>query len=395
MGDTCQPDATYNPISGGCDAPQPPQEDPCLPTTGNKIGHRHKLGEIVLGTVGYSPPPSSVCSGSCQYSDPEMDGKPYRFVSGDPSGAWATYSYFGDGVTCAAGETPVDAPSENKPEAQKTSECTNKVCLVTDSNGSCQQYTYSCTATETYTDPGKLDCDFGSVDGKAVCVPNSPAPKMTEKEVTTDIEVKENSDGSKDTKTTTTTNTTNCIGSGSCTTTTTTTVSNSKTNPDGSDGGTSSSCTGSDCYDSDGKTQQDREEEEGAETKVTGESCDVPVACQGDAIQCAILRQQKEEVCATQKAMDWEGNKQQVTDAVQGEQYQVKEEVIEAPSFIASGTRFLTSSCPAPRRVSLLAGANVEMDFAPFCSFAEGIAPVIVSCALLFAALYVGRGVGG
>uniref|UniRef100_A0A6H1Z6V7 TspB protein n=1 Tax=viral metagenome TaxID=1070528 RepID=A0A6H1Z6V7_9ZZZZ len=391
-GTTCPPGTENSPETGEC---LPPDEDPCLPTTGNKIGHRHKLGEIALGTIATTPPPPSVCTGNCRYSDPEMDGKPYRFVSGDPSGAWANFSYFGDGVSCQAGETEADAPSDKKPVADKTNECTNKVCLTVDESGNCQQYTYSCTATEKYTDPGNMDCDFGEFNGQSTCVPNSPSPKMTEKTTQTDVEVKENSDGSKDTKTTTTTTTTNCSGVGSCDKSTTTNVSNNKTNPDGSDGGTTESCTGDNCKDADGKTQEEREEEEENKPSVSGENCDVPVACEGDVIQCAILRQQKAEVCATEEAMDWEGNKQQVTDAVQGEQYQVKEELIEAPSFISSGTRFLSSGCPSPRRVNLLMGGSVEMDFAPFCSFAEGLAPVIVSCALLFAALYVGRGVGG
>jgi hypothetical protein len=392
-GTSCQSGSTFNSATGNCDAPQ---EDPCLPTTGNRIPHLHKHGDIVLGVILSTPPPSTIChSDSCLYSDPEADGEPFRFESGDPAGAFGRFNYFGDGQSCVGGEPQSQQPGDSKPQAEKENECTNKVCLATASDGSCQQYTYSCTATEKYTDPGKMDCDFGSVNGQATCVPNSPAPKMTEKTTQTDVEVKENSDGSKDTKTTTTTTTTNCSGVGSCSTTTTTNVSNNKTNSDGSDGGTSESCTGDNCKDSDGKTQQDREEEEEDKPSVSGESCDVPVACEGDAIQCAILRQQKEEVCATEKAMDWEGNKQEVTDALQGEQYQVKEESIEAPSFITSGTRFLSSGCPAPRSVNLLMGGSVQMDFAPFCSFAEGLAPVIVSCALLFAALYVGRGVGG
>ena len=69
-------------------------------------------------------------------------------------------------------------------------------------------------------------------------------------------------DGSKDTTTTTTTTTTNCSGVNSCSSSTTTSTTNNHTNPDGSAGGQSSTCKGSDCPDGNGQTQQDREEEQ-------------------------------------------------------------------------------------------------------------------------------------
>ena len=400
FGDSCPALHVFNPETGVCDAPE---EDVCLPTTGNKVGHRHKLGEIALGTIGTTPPPPTICHSSCRYSDPEMDGKPYRFVSNSPTGAWATFSYFGDGVSCEAGEVESDPPSDNKPVSDKENKCTNKVCLTADADGNCQQYTYSCTATEKYTDPGAMDCDFGTFNGEAVCVPNSPAPKMTEKEVKTEVTEKTNSDGSKETTTTTTTTTTNCTGVGSCSTTTTTNVTNGKTNADGTPGGETSTCTGPDCKAGDGKSQNDQKEEEKSESKVSGDSsCEAPPVCTGDAIQCSILRQNHQQRCADQK---WqEIDEQKLMDGVSGEmagsEYQPFGEQ-ERGAFDLIGmidtSSTIGGSCPAiPPITFTIQGVTSSVDFgiamAEICKYASWFSFLLVAFAMRHAAEIVAGG---
>lgn len=399
-GTACDEGQDYNSETGECTAPE---EDPCLPTTGNKISHRHKLGEIILGTIPYTPPPPSVCSGSCVYSDPELDGKPYRFVSNSPTGAWANYSYFGDGKTCESGETEVDAPSENKPVADKENKCTNKVCLTVDDAGNCQTYTYSCTATETYTDPGNMDCDFGEVDGKAQCVPNSPAPKLTETEVKTDVKETTNPDGSKETETTTTTNKTICSGVDSCKTTTTTNVSNNKTNADGTDGGSSSTCTGSDCKAGDGKSQEDEQEEEESESRVTGgNNCDAPPVCTGDAIQCAILAQTHKQRCADQEFQEVDGEKlaAEVGAGFEGSEFKPFGEG-ERGNFDLTGmidtSSTIGGSCPVlPPITFTIQGVTKSVDFgtvmAELCKYASWFSYLMVAFAMRRAAEIVAGG---
>ncbi len=400
-GDACPAGSEYNPKTGECSAPE---EDPCLSTTGNKITHRHKLGEILLGTIATSPPPPSVCQSSCRYSDPEMDGKAYRFVSGDPSGAWANFSYFGDGVTCENGETESDPPSDKKPVSDKENKCTNKVCLTVDEHGNCQQYTYSCTATEKYTDPGSMDCDYGSVNGEAVCVPNSPVPKMTEKDVKTDVKETINPDGSKNTETTTTTTTTNCTGVGACSTSTTTNVSNNKTNADGSDGGSSSSCTGSDCKDGDGKSQNDqKKEEEESQSKVTGgDKCDSPPACTGDAVQCAILRQTYTQRCADEKFQEVDGEKlgQEVEAGFEGSEFKPFGEG-ERGSFdltnMIDTSSTVSGSCPViPPITFTIHGKTETVQFgtvmAEVCKYASWFSFLMVAFAMRRAAEIVAGG---
>lgn len=400
-GSTCPLGSTLNPSTGLCDVPQ---DSPCLATTGEKITHRHKLGEILLGTIATSPPPPSVCQASCRYSDPEMDGKAYRFVSGDPSGAWANFSYFGDGVTCENGETESDPPSDKKPVSDKENKCTNKVCLTVDEHGNCQQYTYSCTATEKYTDPGSMDCDYGSVNGEAVCVPNSPVPKMTEKDVKTDVKETINPDGSKNTETTTTTTTTNCTGVGACSTSTTTNVSNNKTNADGSDGGSSSSCTGSDCKDGDGKSQNDqKKEEEESQSKVTGgDKCDSPPACTGDAVQCAILRQTYTQRCADEKFQEVDGEKlgQEVEAGFEGSEFKPFGEG-ERGSFdltnMIDTSSTVSGSCPViPPITFTIHGKTQTVQFgtvmAEICKYASWFSFLMVAFAMRRAAEIVAGG---
>lgn len=400
-GTSCPPGTTgYDSTTGEC---RPVEENKCLATTGNKITHRHKLGEILLGTISTTPPPASLCHSSCRYSDPELDGKPYRFVNGEPGGAWANFSYFGDGVSCEAGEKEADPPSDNKPVADKENKCTNKVCLTADADGNCQQYTYSCTATEKYTDPGAMDCDFGTFNGEAVCVPNSPAPKMTEKEVKTEVTEKTNSDGSKETTTTTTTTTTNCTGVGSCSTTTTTNVTNGKTNADGSPGGETSTCSGPDCKAGDGKSQNDQKEEEKSESKVSGDSsCEAPPVCTGDAIQCSILRQNHQQRCADQK---WqEIDEQKLMDGVSGEmagsEYQPFGEQ-ERGAFDFTGmidtSSTIGGSCPAiPPITFTIRGVTSSVDFgiamAEICKYASWFSFLLVAFAMRRAAEIVAGG---
>ena len=397
-GDSCPSNTEYNSETGEC---TPPEEDKCLPTRGDPTFHRHKLGDILLGTISTTPPPSSVCHADCRYSDPELEGKPYRFVSGDPAGAWATFRYFGDGVTCTDGDRDIDAPSDTRPSTDKEEKCTNKVCLTADESGNCQQYTYSCTATEKHTDPGEMDCDFGEFNGKSVCVPNSPPPKMTEKEVKSDVEVTENSDGSKDTKTTTTTTTTNCTGVGACSTTTTTSVTHNHTNADGTPGAETSTCTGPDCKDSKGKSQNDKkDEEEENKSKVTGDgACDASLSCEADAVQCAILKQQKELRCHAEEQADFEEQQSAIEGAVQGDQFELSEggSPIDVPSFINEGTRFLPSSCPAAESFSLRSqgGRTFQISYEPLCRAASDLSGLFVAVATVLAALYVGRSVGG
>ena len=359
----------------------------------------HRMGDFTgAGVVGgYSAPPGVVCDGGCQYASNQQPAKgAYRFVNGDPAGVYGSYGYMGNGVSCTGGEATRSQPVNGTPTADKSSECTNK---VTDAEGRQQ---YSCTATDSYTDMGNMNCGQFEAGGAYRCEAKTPSPKQTTK--TTDVEVTEktNSDGSKDTTTTTTTETTNCSGVNSCSTSTTTSTTNNHTKSDGTPGGESTSCTGSACPDSDGKTQEQREEEEKEEqpeSAVTGgQTCEAAPTCEGDAVQCAILKQQYEARCDYEEAMDYDKNKGDIESMFQGEAFELKEDEVNAPSFINSATRFLpANSCPPPETMNFTSngGSTKEFKYEPLCRIATDFSWLILAFVSLWAAVYVGRSVGG
>jgi hypothetical protein len=392
-GDSCPAGTEYDSATGSCVQPEP---DQCESTAGNNVDHMHRMGDFTgAGVVGgYVAPPGVVCDGGCQYASNQQPAKDaFRFVNGDPSGVYGSYSYKGNGVSCTGGEATRSQPANGTPTADKNSQCTNK---VTDAEGRQQ---YSCTSTDKYTDIGSMNC--GVVNGEHKCVPVPPKPKMTDKTTTVDVTQKTNPDGSTDTTTTTTTTTVNCSGVNACTTTTTTSTTTNHTKPDGSPGGETTTCTGPGCPDGNGQTQEDREEqeqEEEPESSVSGgQTCEAAPTCEGDAVQCAILKQQYEARCDYEEAMDYDGKKADIEGLFQGEQFELKESEISAPSFINSATRFLPSGCPPPETINLTSngGHTFQLKYDPICRVASDFSWLIVAFVSLFSALYVGRAFGG
>ncbi|WP_244161058.1 virulence factor TspB C-terminal domain-related protein [Pseudomonas anguilliseptica] len=401
-GDSCSdPLAIFNPATGECEAPEP---DQCEPTVGVEVEHRHRAGEFTGAGViaGRVDPPGSVCLpkvNGCQYSftySAPVDA--YRFEAGDPSGVFLKLKYRGNGVSCTGNESEFAQPSDGTPVVEKQSECTTK---ITDAEG---RQRYDCQATELNIDPGNMECDLGTVGGELQCIPKPPSPQMTDKKVDQEIVEKTNPDGSKDTTTTTTTTTTKCTGVKSCSTSTTTNVSNNHTKADGTPGGESNTCTGPGCKDADGKTQEEREEEEEEknESKVTGgQTCEAAPACEGDAVQCAILKQQYEARCDFEESEDFESNKADIKGLFegQGDKFKLDEGSgdIDVPSFINQGTRFLPATCPAAESFSLTTagGRTFTLSYEPLCRAASDLSGLFVAVATILAALYVGRSVGG
>lgn len=386
-GDSCPDETLYNPETGSCEALPP---SVCEWAATDFFDHMYKAGDLGPNGSLVNPisPPDSICHNSCVFSSPASSNgnQCIRFVSGDPAGVFCTVNYRGTDQECGPGDTPATPKPPTEPTSSDSSDCTNK---VTDAEG---RVSYSCTSTSTYEDPGNMNC--GEVNGVVTCFPKTPSPISTTTTVDQDVTETPNPDGSTTTDTSTTTNITNCSGVGACSTTTSTTNTTSKTNSDGSPGGETSTCTGTGCKDSEGNTQDDRKEEEESKPSVSGESCGVPVACSGDVIQCAILKQQKDESCLTKEAGDFESKKADTEALVQGEQFHTGEKDIQVPSFITGSTRFLPSSCPAAESFSLGHG-SYEISYQPICSLAEGLGPLIVAVSAFLAALYVGRSFGG
>lgn len=391
-GDSCPVDTTYNSQNGECVGPQP---DPCESTIGDRINHEHKTGPIG-GPV--SDPPVTVCENTCQYSN-TFENKCYRNFDADKDSLYCSIVYLGNGVQCTGGDVsnpgsvfdqpPTVPPIDRTPEVSHNSSCDD---WVTNPDGT---LTRSCTSSNEFKEPGSIDCTDGySVDS---CKPGSPPPEYAKTDVSETTTETTNPDGSKTSDTSKTTDKTACKGLKPCTSTGKTETSTSETGADGKPGDTSGTCTGTACpEDKDGDGEEDKEEPE--ERIASAGSCDGAFSCSGDAIDCEILKKQKEQQCFAEDQADFEGNKADIEGLFegQGDKFKLDEGSadIDVPSFINQGTRFLSPSCPVDRTASLSSGP-ISISFQPLCDFASALGPVFVLFATIFCALYVGRSVGG
>ncbi|MBP8170683.1 MAG: hypothetical protein KAX90_00165 [Pseudomonas sp.] len=133
---------------------------------------------------------------------------------------------------------------------------------------------------------------------------------------------------------------------------------------------------------------------DGNGSAVAGEDCAVALSCQGDAIQCAILRAAKAARCAEQFEFGSE-EKAAVEELLSGEEYQIPEKSIDVGELLEEGTsaaRWLPSSCPQPRNIVIL-GRSYAFSWQPLCDFAAALGPIILALAALFFIVHVGRGV--
>ena len=145
----------------------------------------------------------------------------------------------------------------------------------------------------------------------------------------------------------------------------------------------------------DNATDSEQKPEEQALSKISGMQCESAVSCSGDAIQCAIAKEDKETKCILRDAYHFDDTtKNAITSTFQGEDYVMEEEDIDIPSFIGERARFLPSTCPAPIAIAL-SGKTYNLQTQPFCNFALDISYLIVAFSTLGAALYIGRAFGG
>ncbi|QLC77524.1 hypothetical protein LPB260_24380 [Pseudomonas sp. LPB0260] len=102
--------------------------------------------------------------------------------------------------------------------------------------------------------------------------------------------------------------------------------------------------------------------------------------------------------CHVEKQDDFAKQKPEIEALLQGDKFKLQDGgEIELPSFINQGTRFLPSSCPAAESFSLTTagGRTFAISYEPLCNVASALSPLFLVAASVFAALYVGRSVGG
>ncbi len=338
FGDSCPPDTQYNGETGGCDEPTP---NTCADTAGSIQYHLSPTGKTrptstdpwPAGSVTGSP---TMCSGSCQYSLAQSTSVQCGSLKyGDPLIQYCLFKYSGTGQSCQSGD-----PAQN--------------------NGS--------TAPVPPTDPNDPtdpanNCGPTHVWSGTTCVPKldpDPADPTDPGTGGTDPGTGGGGPGT---------------GGG-----------------DPGTGGGDPGTGGGDPGTGGGDPGDDGPDEEGDPVK--GETCDLDLTCEGDAIQCAMLREQKTDRC------NWELNQKnmkQIVDSFTGDKYELGESTTDIGlSFNSalSSPRFLPSGCPAPQRITIQ-GRSYSLTWAYVCDFASGLSYVIVALAGLFFVVYVGRGFGG
>jgi len=384
-GDGCTLPAEYNSETGECTAPE---EDKCASTYGKTIDHEYNRDPLVKNL-----PPPEVCQSECQYSRTNIVRDCRLFHEGpNVNKVMCIVAYEGNGSSCTAGnpapgsvfdQPPSKPPTKADPAFTKDSKCGD---WETQADGT---QTRSCNSTEETKKPGKVDCTAEA------CKDAVPPAEYNKTDVNQDIEKKPNPDGSTTTTTETITDKTSCKGLKPCTSTGKTEITTDKEGADGESGDSSYECTGTGC-DKEGGSE---EGEEGPEREASVGTCDAGFSCSGDAIDCEILRQQKEQLCLAQEMTDFEKHKPGIEATVTGDKFELNEGngVIDVPSFVNQGTRFLPSTCPAAEKFSLTTagGRSFEISYEPLCRAASDLSGLFVAVATVLAALYVGRSVGG
>lgn len=301
-----------------------------------------------------------------------------------------------NGTSCSS-ENPSADPDPNGTDPVPQEKTIDEPCIYGTVNG-----VTSCVSRKKIDTEGLFGDSQGACSNPAGC-PGAD-PKSNETKIDTQVTNDPQPNGDTKTTKTDTKTTTICQSSDTnCTVTTTTKTTTTTTNGNGTVTSTTGVCSGPDCSsntnpDADGDgwgdcVGDDCGDGNGGST-VNGEDCGVPLACEGDAIQCAILRQEKENNCKWMLGPDEEAA---VVAQVSGEGFQLEENSVDTSSFFTDAInqgRWLSSGCPSPRTISVM-GTSVTFSWQPICDFAVAMAPIIVAMASLFFALFVFRGIKG
>lgn len=400
-GHSCPPNTTYNSLTGICEAPEP---DKCEPTVGKRIPHWHNFG--TLGAQA-NEAPITVCEDSCQYSNTFETPECSRNF---PDKAFCSLTYLGNGVECTEGDAsnpsnfdqpPTKPPVDPKPERSHEQKCED---WVTGADGVARR---KCTSKDEYKDPGELKCE--NTNGYLKCSPGPKPPAYTETKTETETEKKDNPDGSSKTDTTTKKDVTNCHGAKPCKTDSTEKKETENKNPDGSPGDKTTTCKGDKCNaEEDPKPGVDPDAEEEGEEKNSsvsgGATCDSPPVCEGDAIQCAILRQEFTQRCADEKFREvtpenTNALKNDLEAAFSGDQFKpitaTTENTYSLEGMLDTSSRF-SSSCPVIPSVSYkwVDGSSQSFDpnFPGLCEYLRWMGFLLVAFAMRAAAEIIAGG---
>ncbi|MFY1662839.1 hypothetical protein [Pseudomonas sp. Pseu.R1] len=298
VGDSCASGGTYDPSTGVCSVP----DDKCALLKGTQIPsfRFQSTTDGPSGVISKNGCAVQLGTGICvTRTAPFYDCTFSGTVTGDK-------------MDDKNGQSTSDCSGASCTDGQPQKEVKEDPCNAIPAGSG-----FTCISSKSEDNPGKSQC--GTANGAYVCVDN-PKPSSSASITKTEQTTTSNSDGSTTTKTTNTTTTTVCKGIGNCTTGTTVTVTTGGTNANGTGKPNSTTCTGPEC--GGGKLTPgngsgtgnsgtgEGEEGDDEQDSVSGDmQCETVVACSGDVIQCAVLRQEQQSRCADKDFRDLSDSK--------------------------------------------------------------------------------------
>lgn len=356
-GDTCAPDSTYNPQTGEC---EPPPPDCSSASPG--IFKSPPAGVINSNGANYvaTSSPGTVCYNQCSYSTSDRASSCF-LTPGSTTQGYCNYIGNATGENCTEPDYPLGAPGDplNPPE-------TPDVPPSDPNDPGCPPgYGWSgTTCVKNPTDDGGNGPGDGDGDGDSGGGGGSGGG---------DGNGGDGGDGGDG-------------GSGN--------GGDGDGNGSGGDGDGNGGGDGNGDGDGEGECDPAKDPNKCGQSSVGGEACNVDLKCEGDAIQCAILRKNKEQVCQ----WTYDANvKKQIADEMAGEAYQLKESSIPVSGLFTEALnkgRWLPQSCPSPQTVSVM-GRTYSISWEPLCRFATAMGPIVVALASIFFAVFIGRGLKG
>lgn len=253
-----------------------------------------------------------------------------------------------------------------------------------------------CTLGDQDKEGEKDDCKGGykgTVNGVETCVPVKPADGVDSKVDKTETTEKTEPDGSKTTTKTETKTTTNCGADGKCTSTTTTTTTT--TNPTDPSKNTTNTTTKTETSDAGSHCAKNKTAPECKGTGDDGEksefggSCEAGFQCKGDAIQCAMAKEQHKRMCtlfedkteeselyATEKAKD---PKRDVTKDLEGN------EEVDIASKLSNADALGGGSCVQDLNITVMS-TSVTLPLSRLCSVLAQLGYLLIAVSSLAAA---------
>lgn len=331
--------------TGQCLEPKP---NACEATNQVTIFHEHKSRNSVSDPEKI-PPPLSVCSASCQYTFQYVVHDVYVYKSGEPPGVFHALEYKGNGFECSEDThvNPGSSSGQQNPDETPPPDPDNK-------------------------------CPAGYIWNGTFCSPSTPPPDPTDPDPVDPTDPDSDGDGDGDGGDT---------GGGD-------TGGGDTGGGDTGGGDTGGGGPGNGTGDGEGQCDPATDPNKCGQSSVSGEACNVDLKCEGDAIQCAILRMNKDQVCQ----WTYDANvKKQIADEMAGEAYQLEESSIPVSGLFSDALnkgRWLPQTCPAPQTINVM-GNSYSFSWEPLCRFATAMAPIIVALASIFFAVYIGRALKG